>query len=145
VTPGPVDLHIHSDRSSDGDLPPLEIVRLAAEHGFSAISIADHDNVAAYPEAIESARGTGVEVVPSMEVTTLYGEREFHCLLPFLDWAGPVVGRIAERVTKGRWLEARERVEKLIGLGLDLTWAEVEAASAGAAPLGVTIARILLR
>jgi len=141
---GYVDLHIHSDRSSDGTYAPAELVRMAAAGGFAAISIADHDTVAAYPEAIEAADGSGVEVVPSMEVTTLFDGREFHLLLPFADWASPVIGRIGERVSAGRLIEARERVEKLSGLGLAITWEEVEAATRSTPPLGVTIAQILL-
>ena len=141
---GYVDLHIHSDRSSDGTYAPAELVRLAAANGFAAISIADHDTVAAYPEAIEAADGSGVEVVPSMEVTTLFDGREFHLLLPFADWASPVIGRIGERVSASRLIEARERVEKLSGLGLAITWEEVEAATRSTPPLGVTIAQILL-
>lgn len=141
---GTVDLHIHSDRSSDGTYPPAELIRLAAANGFAAISIADHDTVAAYPEAIEASAGSGVEVIPSMEVTTLFDKREFHLLLPFCDWASPVIGRIGERVSKGRLIEARERVERLRGLGLDITWEEVETATRSTPPLGVTIAQILL-
>ena len=144
MTSGLVDLHIHSNRSSDGDFSPGEIVRFAREQGFAAISIADHDTVAAYPEAVEAGREAGVEVVPSMEVTALYEGREFHCLLPFLDWEHPTVAAIADRVTMGRYAEARERVESLRRLGLDLTWEEVAAASPATAPLGVTLAQILL-
>jgi predicted metal-dependent phosphoesterase TrpH len=141
---GFVDLHIHSNHSSDGDFSPAELVGFAREAGFAVISIADHDTASAYPGAIEAAAGTGVEVVPSMEVTTLYEGREFHALLPFLDWTSAAVAGISERVTRGRFAEARERVERLRGLGFDLTWEEIEAGAKGMAPLGVTIARILL-
>jgi len=141
---GIVDLHIHSDRSSDGTYTPIELVRMAVDKGFAAISIADHDTVAAYPEAIEAADGSGVEVVPSMEVTTLFDEREFHLLLPFADWASPVISVISKRVSEGRGIEGRERVEKLRELGLDITWEEVEAATGSTPPLGVRIAQILL-
>ena len=141
---GYVDLHIHSDRSSDGDFSPAELVRMAKETGFVAISIADHDTVAAYPEAMEAADGSGVEVVPNMEVTTLFDGREFHLLLPFADWKSPVIGRIGERASSGRKIEARERVEKLRELGLDITWDEVEEASKSTPPLGVSIAQFLL-
>jgi hypothetical protein len=47
-------------------------------------------------------------------------------------------------VSEGRWVEARERVEKLRGLGIGLDWAEVEAMAGGVPPLGVTIAQYLL-
>jgi len=142
--PGFVDLHIHSRFSSDGDFAPAELIAMAREAGFAAISISDHDTTAAYPEAVEAAVGTGVEIVPSMEVTTLFEGREFHLLLPYLDWTSPVIARIAERVSAGRLIEARERGARLGELGLDLSWEDVEAASPGAPPLGVAIAQILL-
>jgi predicted metal-dependent phosphoesterase TrpH len=140
---GYVDLHIHSNKSSDGDFSPLHIVRLAKDNGFTAISIADHDTVAAYPEVLKVGNGSGVEVIPSMEVTTLFNGREFHLLLPFLNWKKEVVRRIMTRVSEGRLEEAQERVGKLRKLGFDLTWPEVIRASKGVPPLGVTIAQIL--
>jgi len=144
VKSGFVDLHIHSDRSSDGDFSPAALARMAVEAGFAAIAIADHDTVAAYPDALEAGRKEGVEIVPSMEVTTMYDDREFHCQLPFLDWKNPRVAVIVERVAETRWQEARERVSNLRALGVGISWEEVEAASPEMAPLGVTIARILL-
>ena len=143
MTNGFVDLHIHSNRSSDGDFSPLHLVRLAQDNGFAAISIADHDTVAAYPEALDVSNGSGVEVIPNMEVTTLFDGREFHLLLPFLDWTADVVRRVMTRVSKGRLEEARERVAKLRELGFDLSWPEVIRASKGVPPLGVSIAQIL--
>jgi predicted metal-dependent phosphoesterase TrpH len=141
---GFVDLHVHSDRSSDGDFPPDALARMAAEAGFAAIAIADHDNVAAYPEALDAGRKEGVEIIPSMEVTSLFADREFHCQMAFLDWESPRVASLVERMAKTRWQEARQRVANLQALGIGLTWEEVEAASPNQAPLGVTIARILL-
>lgn len=139
-----VDLHIHSNFSSDGDFSPAELVRLAKENGFATISIADHDTIAAYPAAVEVSNGSGVDVISSMEVTTLFDSREFHLLLPFLDWNSPVIGRIADRVSARRLIEARERVAKLRELGLDITWEEVEEATKSTPPQGVTIAQVLL-
>jgi len=141
---GTVDLHIHSTYSSDGDYTPAELVQMALEGGLVAISIADHDTVAGYPEALEVAAGSGVEVVPGMEVTTLYDDREHHVLLPFVDWESPVIAKIAERITRGRLVEARERVEKLREYGLKISWEEVDAATRSAPVLGVTIAQLLL-
>ena len=144
MKPGFVDLHIHSNRSSDGDYPPEDLARMAAEAGFAAIAIADHDTVAAYPDILDAGRKEGVEIVPSMEVTTLFDDREFHCQMTFLDWQSPRVAALVERIAATRWQEARERVANLRTLGIGLTWEEVEAASPEMAPLGVTIARILL-
>jgi predicted metal-dependent phosphoesterase TrpH len=140
---GRVDLHVHSNRSSDGDHSPAELVGFAREHGMRAISIADHDTVAAYPEAIEEGRKAGIEVIPGVELTTLYGGREFHLLLPLVDWTSPALAGILAGQTECRRREARERVAKVRELGFALTMEEIEAKSNGAPPLGVKIAQIL--
>lgn len=141
---GRVDLHVHSDKSSDGDFSPEELVGFAGAHGLRAISIADHDTVAAYPEAVEAGRRARIEVIPSMEVTSVFAGREFHILLPFVDWASPAVGRIVDMQTERRKAETGERVEKIRRLGFALSMDEIEAKSNGAAVLGVKIAQILL-
>jgi predicted metal-dependent phosphoesterase TrpH len=141
---GPVDFHIHSNRSCDGDYSPQEIVRLARGQGFSAISIADHDTVAAYPEACEMGKEAGVEVIPGIEVTTLFDGREFHLLLPFVDWGSAALHGIILRMTDTRIVEAQERVDKLNNRGIELSWDEVWEKSQACPPLGVKIAQILL-
>lgn len=139
-----VDLHVHSNRSCDGDFSPGELVVFAAAWGFRAISIADHDTVAAYPGVLEDGREAGVEVIPGIEVTTLYDGREFHLLLPFVDWESPAVTAIVGRMTESRMAEARERVERLREQGLEISWDEVWAGAQSCPPLGVKIAQILL-
>jgi len=139
-----VDLHIHSNKSSDGEYTPSEIAALARSVGLRAIAIADHDTVAAYPEALEAGASEGVEIIPSMEVTTVYDEREFHLLLPFLSWESSVVTNLEKEVSRRRFKEAAERVDKLKELGFDITWEEIVSETAPAAPLGVTIAQVLL-
>lgn len=139
-----VDFHIHSNLSCDGDFSPVELIGFAREKDFRAICIADHDTVAAYPEAIALGRDAGVEVIPSIEVTTSYDGREFHLQLPFVDWESPAIASIVDRQTRSRLEEAAERVDKVRKLGLVLTWDEVLDKTGGMPPLGVKIAQILL-
>lgn len=141
---GLIDLHVHSNKSSDGDFSPFHIVQLAKENKLRAISISDHDTVSAYPEAMQHGEQAGVEVIPSIELTTLFDNREFHLLLPFLNWKKKIVKEIIRRVAKIRHEEAKERVEKLQKLGFGITWKEVLKKSKPHPPLGVTIAQILL-
>lgn len=141
---GRVDFHVHSNKSSDGDHSPAELVGFARDHGMRAISIADHDTVAAYPEAIELGRRAGIEVISGVELTTLFAGREFHLLLPLVDWTSPALASLLEGQAACRRAESRERVEKIRSLGFDLTMDEVEAASNGTPPLGVKIAQVLL-
>jgi predicted metal-dependent phosphoesterase TrpH len=140
-----IDLHIHSNKSSDGDFTPFHIVKLAQEKKMEAISISDHDTVAAYPEALRLGKKADVEIIPSMELTTVFEDREFHLLLPFVNWKSEVVAHLISQVTDRRMQEARERVAKLQELGFSLTWDEVLKESEPFPPLGVTIAQILLR
>ena len=105
---GQVDFHVHSDRSCDGDYSPQELIRMAADRDFKALSISDHDTVAAYPEAMEMGRAAGVEVIPGIEVTTLFDGREFHLLLPFVNWENHSIGEIIDRQTLFRTEEATD-------------------------------------
>lgn len=139
-----IDLHIHSNKSSDGDFSPFHIVQLAKENTLKAISITDHDTVAAYPEAIELGLKMGIEVIPSIELTTHFEDREFHLLLPFLNWEEKTVFDLIDKVTESRFKEAKERVRKLKEIGFDISWKEVLKKTKPRPPLGVTIAQILL-
>ena len=139
-----VDLHIHSNKSSDGDFSPFHIIQLSKKNKMRAISIADHDTVAAYPEALELGEEEGIEVIPSLELTTLFDDREFHLLLPFVDWRKKIVSDLIDKVAKGRTVEAKERIRKLQEIGFNISWKEVSRKSKPNPPLGVTIAQVLL-
>ncbi|NPV82866.1 MAG: PHP domain-containing protein [Candidatus Aminicenantes bacterium] len=141
---GAVDLHIHSSFSCDGDYSPEELVRMAREEGFRAIAIADHDTVGAYPEAIEAGQKGGIEVIPSIEVTTVFAGREFHLMLPFVNWESEAIKYIISRMETSRVEEARTRVARLRENGLEIDWEEVWQKSGQTPPLGVKIAQILL-
>jgi predicted metal-dependent phosphoesterase TrpH len=140
-----VDLHIHSSKSSDGDFTPPQIVHLAKEKGLRAISITDHDSVDAYPEALNIGEEIGLEVIPGVELTTLFTNREFHLLLYFVVWERTIVKDLVKEVAGRRFIEAKGRVEKLQKLGFPIEWEEVIREAAPHPPLGVTIAEVLLK
>ena len=141
---GRVDLHIHSSKSSDGSFTPFHLLRLAKEQGLRAISISDHDTVEAYPEALEESSSLGVELIPSVELTTLFAGREFHLLLPFVHWESRPLKRILKTVSQARVEEAKERIARLRNLGFDITLEEVNRRTKSTPPLGVTIAQVLI-
>ncbi|MDD5758910.1 MAG: PHP domain-containing protein [Desulfobulbaceae bacterium] len=74
-----IDLHIHSTLS-DGTMSPFEIVSAARVKGVSALSITDHDTMAAYPEAFRIGEAQQVEVVPGVEITAHHQEISLHIL-----------------------------------------------------------------
>jgi predicted metal-dependent phosphoesterase TrpH len=140
-----VDLHIHSHKSSDGELSPAEIMALAGEKGLVALSITDHDTLAAYPEALVLGEEAGVEVIPGIELTTGFKGREFHLLCPFVQWSSPLMVDLVADVASRRIEEAGRRVAGIRALGMDLEWADVEEEAGSFPPVGVTIALAYLK
>jgi len=73
------DLHIHSCLSPCGELTnyPRRIVRRAVEAGLDIIAISDHNTAENAAAALQAAEGTGLTVLPGMELTS---EEEVHIL-----------------------------------------------------------------
>ena len=130
---GPIDLHTHS-AVSDGTETPTQLVRAAIAAGLSAVAITDHDSTAGWQEAFAAAAGTGLTVIPGMELSTNYGPASVHVLAYLFDPNnGEVVAETA-RIRDGR-LHRAERIVQRISEDYDLTWDDVLAeASDGTTP-----------
>lgn len=77
---GCVDLHLHST-FSDGTLAPRALVAEAAAIGLRAIALADHDNVDGIAEAQAAGLRHGIEIVPGVELSVVWGDlRDLHLL-----------------------------------------------------------------
>ncbi|MCI0701866.1 MAG: PHP domain-containing protein [Planctomycetia bacterium] len=72
------DLHIHTT-ASDGDYTPSQVVALARQAGLCAIAITDHDTLAGVEEA-RSSIGDELEVIPGVEISSRFANREVHLL-----------------------------------------------------------------
>lgn len=77
------DLHLHSVHS-DGGYTPAQLVELALRAGLCAIAVTDHDTLAGVEPARRAAAGTGLEIVPGVEITTEHDGRELHLLAYFI-------------------------------------------------------------
>jgi predicted metal-dependent phosphoesterase TrpH len=124
------DLHTHSNRS-DGTLSPAEVVRLAAERDLAGIALTDHDTFEGLDEAAATADELGLELVPGIEFSAEYDGASLH-ILGY--WVDPDDGAIDDELR--RLTETRERrgeliVEKLRGLGFDISFDRVRALAAG--------------
>ena len=89
---GLVDLHVHT-MYSDGTYTPEEVIQKAAELNLKAVAITDHDCVDGISPAIDASKGTGVEVIPGIEISAVKDDVEIHVLGYFIDWQsapGPV-------------------------------------------------------
>ena len=87
-----VDLHMHTDHSSDCATPVEHLLATAREQGLGAIAVTDHNEISGALEAAEKAERFGVKVIVGEEVKTA-GQ-------------GEVIGLfIKERIPRGMTLE----------------------------------------
>lgn len=119
-----IDLHTHSDRS-DGTFPPERVVRLAAERGLDVIALTDHDTTAGLAEATVTGEEVGVRVVPGVEFSAEYEGKSVHVLSYWFRDGDPAFEAELSRLRDDRLLRGRRMVEKLQGLGFDISFDRV--------------------
>lgn len=116
-----IDLHVHST-ASDGTCTPTELVALARDAGLCAFAITDHDNIDGIAEGIAAAEGTGIEVIPGVELSCDHEGQEVHMVGLYIN---PEHEELAEKLARFRYLrESRNErmVELLAKEGFDITF-----------------------
>ena len=94
-----IDLHVHSNRS-DGTLSPSRLVQYAVEKGLTAFALTDHDTADGLDEAVCAAKDQPVTVIPGIEFSTSYENRDVHVLGLDIDYKAPVfLSALAEFVS----------------------------------------------
>lgn len=80
------DLHLHSCLSpcGDNDMTPNNLLNMSLLKELDLIALTDHNSCKNCPALLEAAKGTGIWVIPGMELTTA---EEIHmvCLFPKLE------------------------------------------------------------
>ena len=125
-----IDLHSHTT-ASVGLLSPSELVDKAVEAGITVLGIADHDTVAAVPEARIRAAEKGIELVSGIEVSSEIGEKGLHVLGYYVDPESAALAAHADERAKAREERVREIVSKLQANGVEISWDEVIEQSRG--------------
>lgn len=125
------DLHIHT-KCSDGRLTPVEAVELAAEKNLKALSITDHDTYDGYFDAIERAAELEIELIPGVEITCSFEDREAHLLAYYFNVD---TNYFADFLTSQR-VARRDRIKGIIETlnekGVEIDYPEVRAEANGA-------------
>ena len=130
-----IDLHTHS-RASDGTDSPAGLVRAAVGARIDVLAITDHDTAAGWDEAAEAADRAGLVLVPGMEISTRHRGRSVHLLAFLPDPTHPPLAAELARVREGRESRVPAMVERLNGLGIEITEDDVRRASVDASASG---------
>lgn len=108
-----IDLHMHSDHSSDGQFPVSVLAEIAKESGLNVLALSDHDSVAGVADMIEAARPYGIEVIPAIECSTLLGDQAVHMLGYGVDLSAPYFQDLALRISEANKDTFHQRVLKM--------------------------------
>ncbi|WP_460069203.1 PHP domain-containing protein [Streptomyces sp. YKOK-I1] len=119
-----IDLHCHST-ASDGTDTPAELVRNAAAAGLDVVALTDHDTTRGYAEAI-GALPEGLTLVTGAELSCRIDGVSMHMLAYLFDPEEPALLAERELVRDDRVPRARGMIAKLQGLGVPVTWEQVE-------------------
>jgi predicted metal-dependent phosphoesterase TrpH len=114
-----IDLHTHTT-ASDGRCTPEELVARAAAAGVTALSVTDHDTVAACAAVAAACAAAGIEFVPGIEITAVRDEADVHVLGYFVDPESPPLGTFLAEQRQRRIDRVGRMIAKLAGAGVRL-------------------------
>lgn len=138
-----VDLHVHSN-ASDGSLNPRQVTELAAEAGLASIALTDHDTTGGVPSAVEAGKELGVEVIPGIEVSSVFEEKEIHILGLFIDPEHPCLISALEHFRESRNKRNQEMLRRFEARGIHFTMEELHGGNPNTVITRAHIARALL-
>ena len=140
-----IDLHVHSNKS-DGTCSPRQLVQYASEKGLTAFALTDHDTTAGLEEALTAARKLPVTVIPGIEFSTAYEEKDVHILGLGIDYKTPVFSAALEEFIASRRHRNEQMCQKLRDyIKTDITYERLLEAFPGAVITRAHYARYLFQ
>lgn len=118
------DMHVHTT-ASDGSLNINEIILLALQLGLEGIAITDHDTIGGLEEAVALGEKLGFSIIPGIELSTEYGDKEIHILGFFIDFRQSWIKEKIAELQNARINRIVKMVDKLKVLGYDVNVEEV--------------------
>jgi predicted metal-dependent phosphoesterase TrpH len=138
-----LDLHLHST-ASDGQLPPADVVSLAAQHGLRTIALTDHDSTDGIADAQTAGKQLGVEVIAGTELSTAVAAGELHMLGYLIDSHNELLMARLKEFRDSRDRRAEVMAERLNVAGVVVDLDRVRELAAGGAIGRPHVARALV-
>jgi 3',5'-nucleoside bisphosphate phosphatase len=140
-----IDLHIHTDASSDGVHSPREVFDMARAVGIRALAFADHNSTANVDEGLRLSKDYSIPFVPAIEISSGHRDQDVHLLGYFVDHRSSVLTDFLTRCLEESALQTGRRVELLSAAGFVLDTADVLNESAGRPPTGTSFLSALIK
>lgn len=119
-----IDLHVHSN-ISDGTFSPSQVVTLAHNAGLAAIALTDHDTTAGIAEALNAAEqytnSMPLEVIPGVEISVGYRDRDIHILGLMIDDKNEDLISALAQIREERDRRNIKMAENLAADGIDIS------------------------
>lgn len=139
-----IDLHIHTNASSDGQHSPREIFEMARRKGLRAIAFADHNSIANVAEGLRLSSQYGIEFIPCLELNTFYQDLDLHVLAYFIDPHDETWRSWLAEIHLKKKEQAGKRLQKLNQLGFQFNWDDLHKFSGGQIPTGMSFLKAIL-
>lgn len=114
-----IDLHLHTTASDGVDTPEALVAKCAAA-GLTVMAVTDHDTVDAVGAAEDAAIGSGLSVVPGIEITAVWQERDVHVLGYFINDRDPALTAFLSAQCDDRIRRARVIGRRLAAMGASI-------------------------
>ncbi len=119
----PIDLHVHSRYSDDGEYGVEDLFIMARRNGIKTLSIADHNSIKANFEAVILAERYGIQYIPGIEIDCTFMGKNMHLLGYGIDYKDERYIQLSNYHLKQERRASIERVEKFeafSGMNLDM-------------------------
>lgn len=138
-----IDLHVHTTYS-DGAFSPEKIIDTALDVGLDALAITDHDNVLSYNIAVDYANkiipkdsNKPLEILPGVEINTMYKNYEIHILGYFMDLENSDFQKLLKAQQNARIKQTKEIIALLNKKeGIKITFEDVKSLVAEGGSIG---------
>ncbi len=139
-----IDLHIHTEASSDGQYKPEDIFLFARQFGISVISFCDHNTIDSLKRGVELSEKYGIEFLCGVEMSTFHNDRDIHILGYFVDPCSKDMKDWLKEIQMAKWHQAKERTKALKRIGFSIEYEDVLKISEGKIPSGATYLKAIL-
>jgi predicted metal-dependent phosphoesterase TrpH len=140
-----IDLHVHTDASSDGVHTPEEIFKLASRIGIKTLAFADHNNTDNVELGLKLSKKYKIPFVPAVEINSTYLGEDIHVLGYFIDHRSSDMVSFLSNTQNEIIAQTKERVALLREYGFVLNTDDVLRESVGKPPTGKSFLTALLK